>query len=124
MPDANGKKKSFTWDYEENSIRGSFVNILLTVAYLVIAGLSLVFETVAKNVAQASTFLIGFYLVSFGVWATKKTVEIARAAKSIVPDKYGDMINKIFESISVNPANGNDNKEDKEDKKAEKEAAK
>jgi hypothetical protein len=119
MPDVNGKKRSFVWDYDENTIRGSFVNVMLTVAYLIIAGCSLVFDVVAKNVSTASTFLIGFYLVSFGVWATKKTVEIVKTAKSMMPDKYGDMISKIFEQVSVSPSNGKN-----DDKAKEKEAAK
>ena len=120
MPNGNGKKKSFAWDYEENSIRGSFVNILMTFAYLVIIAISMIFSSISRNVAEITSFLIGFYLVSFGVWATKKTIEITRAAKSIMPDRYGDMISKIFESVSVSPAPD----VDKTNKAAEKEAAK
>ena len=119
MPDVNGKKKSFAWDYENNTIRGSFVNVAITVIYLIIIGVSMVFYTIAKNVSEISSFLIGFYLVSFGVWATKKTIEIVKGAKTIMPDRYGDMISKIFESISVSPSENGD-----KDKRAEKEAAK
>jgi len=117
---ATGKRVSFAWDYDEKTIRGSFMNVMLTAAYLVIIAISMIFPSISKNVSEITSFLIGFYLVSFGVWATKKTVEIVRTAKTIMPDKYGDMISKIFEQVSVSPTNG----ENHDDKKAEKEAAK
>jgi hypothetical protein len=106
---STGKRVSFAWDYDEKTVRGSFMNVMLTAAYLVIIAISMIFPSISKNVSEITSFLIGFYLVSFGVWATKKTVEIVRTAKTIMPDKYGDMISKIFEQVSVTPTNGQEN---------------
>jgi hypothetical protein len=98
-------KKSIYWDYDNNTLRGSFINLLMTLLYVILIGCSLVWDRVSKNVAEISSFLLGFYLISFGVWATKKTVEVVKGIKGIIPDKYGDMINQIFEKVSVNGVN-------------------
>jgi hypothetical protein len=114
--------KNLIWNKDDQTIRGSFINTALTIIYLLIIVSGLIWARVAKNISEMSSFLIGFYGVSFCVWATKKTVEIIKTAKSVVPDKYGEMINKIFGLVSISSENGtNDNKGDKT---SEKEAAK
>jgi hypothetical protein len=87
--------KNFVWDEENNTIRGSFINIALTIFYACIIVASLIWNRIAENVAEITSFLVGFYGVSFTVWAGKKTIEMIRK----VPDKYGTMITQIFDKV-------------------------
>lgn len=69
---------NWIWNHEGQSIRGSFINIAITIFYVGIIVCGMIWKPVAKNLREMETFLIGFYLVSFGVWATKKTVEFVK----------------------------------------------
>jgi hypothetical protein len=87
--------KNLVWNEEDNTIRGSFINIALTIIYVLIILASMIWNRVATNVAEITSFLVGFYGVSFTVWAGKKTIEMIRK----VPDKYGTMITQIFDKV-------------------------
>jgi hypothetical protein len=91
----------FIWNEEENTIRGSFINIALTIFYACIIIASMIWTRIAQNVAEITSFLVGFYGISFSVWAGKKTIEMIRGAKEVIPGKYGDMISKIFEKTVI-----------------------
>jgi len=82
---------SWIWNHEDQSVRGSFINIALTIIYVMIIVSGMIWSRVAENLKQMETFLIGFYLVSFGVWATKKTVEFVKFtnAENIVNSVLG-----------------------------------
>jgi hypothetical protein len=67
--------KHAAWDEEERTVRGSFVNISLTVLYVLIIIAGLIWGRVADNVLKMETFLIGFFAVSFSIWAGKKVIE-------------------------------------------------
>ncbi len=73
-----GSFKNWIWKSEEQTVRGSFVNIAITILYLCFIGMGMAWNRVAENLKEMETFLIGFYLVSFGTWATKKTVEFVK----------------------------------------------
>lgn len=60
--------KNFLWDSKSKSIRGSFVNLLITNVILVLIIIGCLNETVCKNLKELSTLIIGFFTVSFGVW--------------------------------------------------------
>lgn len=68
-------KKSFAWDLEENTIRGSFINFVITILYIILIIVSVLEKEIAKNVREIETFLIGFFVTSFGVWTGKKSIE-------------------------------------------------
>ena len=102
------------WDEEDNTIRGSFVNIALTIFYAFIIISSIIWTRIAQNVAEITSFLIGFYGISFSVWAGKKTIEVIRGAKEVVPGKYGDMISKIFEKTVMKAESEEVKPEDKQ----------
>ena len=72
------KRKNFFWDFDEASVRGSFVNLLITVTYLVLIVLSCLFRVVAINVRDIAPFLIGFFGISISVWAGKKAFEYSK----------------------------------------------
>ncbi len=73
-----GSFKNWIWKGDEQTVRGSFVNIALTIIYVMIIICGMIWNRVAENLKEMETFLIGFYLVSFGTWATKKTVEFVK----------------------------------------------
>jgi hypothetical protein len=67
--------RNISWDDEQKSLRGSFVNMAITLIYAILISLGTVFSQVAENLAKMETFLIGFFAVSFSIWAGKKVIE-------------------------------------------------
>lgn len=67
--------KSLIWDKENQSIRGSFVNLILTMSILgmIIAGCTS--DAVMLRVEKLSTLILGFFATSLGVWSYKKIQE-------------------------------------------------
>lgn len=63
------------WDEENHSIRGSFVNLILTLSILgmIIAGCTS--DAVMLRVEKLSTLILGFFATSIGVWTYKKIAE-------------------------------------------------
>ena len=98
IPDRDRGRRSFfswfhnwVWNHEDQSLRGAFINVALTFFYLLLIGSGVLWDWAARNLREMETFLIGFYLVSFGVWATKKTVEFVKFtnAENIVNSVLG-----------------------------------
>jgi len=115
--------KNWMWNKDEQTVRGSFVNIALTIIYLLFITSALIWPTVAKNLEKMTTFMLGFYGLSFTIWAGKKTVEVIKGAREIMPTKYGDMLSQIFDKVSVSVESKPEQKST-EERAAEKEAAK
>jgi TRAP-type mannitol/chloroaromatic compound transport system permease large subunit len=67
--------KSLIWDVENQSIRGSFVNLILTLTILgmIVAGITS--DAAAARVEKLSTLILGFFATSIGVWTYKKIAE-------------------------------------------------
>ncbi len=82
---------NWVWNKEDQSIRGSFINISLTIFYVILIICGAIWGRIAENLKEMETFLIGFFLVSFGTWATKKTVEFVKFtnAENIVNSVLG-----------------------------------
>lgn len=109
--------KNWVWNKEDQTVRGSFVNIAITILYLCFIGIGMAWSRVAENLKQMETFLIGFYLVSFGTWATKKTVEFVKFtnAENIVNSVLG----KIGIGVGSSAQNGEKIKVKTEESKPE-----
>lgn len=60
--------KNFIWNYQEKSIRGSFVNLVITMTILLLVVIAAFSETVKNNLKDLTALIIGFFTVSFGVW--------------------------------------------------------
>ena len=95
-------KHPILWDDDQKSIRGSFVNALITLLYIVLIILGVIFNKVATNLAQMSAFLIGFFAVSFGVWAGKKVIENIQDV-STATDAVTSTLSKLGIKISPDP---------------------
>jgi TRAP-type mannitol/chloroaromatic compound transport system permease large subunit len=67
--------KNLFWDIENQSIRGSFVNLILTLTILgmIVAGITS--DAAAARVEKLSTLILGFFATSIGVWTYKKIAE-------------------------------------------------
>lgn len=67
--------KNLFWDKENNSIRGSFVNLVLTMTILgmIVAGCTS--DAVMLRVEKLSTLILGFFATSIGIWSYKKIAE-------------------------------------------------
>jgi predicted transporter len=67
--------KSLFWDKENQSIRGSFVNLILTLTILgmIVAGTTS--DEIMNRVEKLSTLILGFFATSIGVWTYKKIAE-------------------------------------------------
>lgn len=67
--------KSILWDHKNKSIRGSFVNLILTfsILFLIIAA---AFDDAVKNrVVELTSLILGFFASSLGIWSYKKIAE-------------------------------------------------
>jgi hypothetical protein len=60
----------------DGSIRGSFINSLITFVYLVLIVIGIFYEPVRVGIQAQQTFMAWFFATSFGLWIGKKTVEI------------------------------------------------
>jgi TctA family transporter len=67
--------KHLIWDEENHSIRGSFVNLVLTLSILgmIVAGCTS--DAAAARVEKLSTLIMGFFATSIGIWTYKKISE-------------------------------------------------
>jgi hypothetical protein len=82
--------RTFWYGEEEKSVRGSFIQIIITGLYLVLIIIGSFVSWVGENLRNLESLLIGFYLVSFGVWTGKKTVEfVKKTGISNMLGKYG-----------------------------------
>jgi hypothetical protein len=103
--------KTFFYDHTENTIRGSFINILITAIYAGLAIAGCFVDTVAHNIEKQYMFLIGFFATSFGMWSGKKILE----TRTGYVDKYKDIISNLKQKI------GSGNTVEKEDQESENE---
>jgi len=70
--------RSLWYDDKKTTIRGSFINFMLTCVYagLIIAGSFLV--SVADNLHKIENLMIGFFVISIGIWSGKKAYEFSK----------------------------------------------
>jgi len=64
------------WDDQEKSIRGCFVNLLITVSILSLLVYGILFDPhVVERLKTLETLIVGFFTVSFGIWSVRKAIE-------------------------------------------------
>lgn len=64
--------KNLSFDYENNIVRGSFVNLLATFVIIVLFCVGAFNKDVDDNLKEMSTLILGFFGVSFSVWTYGK----------------------------------------------------
>jgi hypothetical protein len=92
--------KKLSWSDDEKTIRGSFIQLVLTFLYTTAMAVSMIWHDVAGNLKEVAGFAIPFYAVSFTVWAGKKSIEGIMGLKDALPSQYKDMISQILDKVS------------------------
>jgi uncharacterized protein YacL len=72
----------------EKTIRGAFVNLIITLLMAILVGMGACFESVAKNISTMSTFMLGFWGLSFGFWKGSGLIESYTDKKFSVPKPW------------------------------------
>ena len=67
--------KTILWNAEEKSIRGSFVNLLITITILLLIVVGAFIPSVAANLEKLAILITGFFTMSMGIWAYRKVQE-------------------------------------------------
>ena len=67
--------KNLFWNKEEQSVRGSFVNLIITLTILTLIVIGAFVPTVAANLEKLAILITGFFTMSMGLWAYRKVQE-------------------------------------------------
>lgn len=67
--------KSLVWNKKENSIRGSFVNLMITAVIIVLIIIGAFSDEVSDRLANMAALIIGFFTSTMGIWAYRKHTE-------------------------------------------------
>ena len=79
--------KNFIWNYQDKTIRGWFVNLVITMTILMLVVIGAFNETVKTNLKDLSSLIIGFFMVSFGVWKIGNVIEGSQKTGGVENDK-------------------------------------
>lgn len=67
--------KTLMWNKRENSIRGSFVNLVITATILLLICIGAFNSDVCKRLTEMATLIVGFFVSTMGIWAYRKNRE-------------------------------------------------
>lgn len=67
--------KSLLWDQKNKSVRGSFVNLILTFSILGLIIASACSDAVKDRVVEITSLILGYFATSLGIWSYKKIAE-------------------------------------------------
>jgi len=79
--------KNFIWNYQDKTIRGWFVNLVITMTILTLVVIGAFNEEVKTNLKDLSSLIIGFFTVSFGVWKLGNVIEGSQKTDGVENDK-------------------------------------
>jgi hypothetical protein len=65
------------WDAENKTIRGSFVNLVITVSILFTIIYAIFFgsKEMVRDLKELQSLIVWFFGISFGVWSGKQVIE-------------------------------------------------
>lgn len=69
------KIKKMAWDTKDNTIRGGFVNLVITVNLMVMIWLGVLSDLVSVRLERMTALMSVLFGASFGVWKVAKTVK-------------------------------------------------
>lgn len=81
--------KNIIWDKENQSVRGSFVCLVITVVILLLIVAGAFFKIVAENLQKEATLIGLFFASAFGVWRVSKAIEYKK--ENHASPKTGEM---------------------------------
>ncbi len=71
-------------DRESKTIRGGFINALITFTFLGLIVYGIIDEKIQKSILALQYIMIWFFSASFGIWSVKKSIEIMVSGEKIV----------------------------------------
>lgn len=69
------KIKKMAWDSKDNTIRGGFVNLAITVNLMIMIWLGVLMDPVSLRLERMTALMSVLFGASFGVWKAAKTVK-------------------------------------------------
>ena len=78
-------KSNIFWDDTDKSIKGSFVNLVLTfiITYIIVYAIFFGGKDLINNIKELQSLIVWFFGLSFGLWSGKKTLESIFSSTSI-----------------------------------------
>jgi hypothetical protein len=67
--------KAWAWDSEDKSIRGSFINVLLTLNMLIMCWVGIINDAASVRMERLTPLMIALFGTSFGVWKIAKSIK-------------------------------------------------
>lgn len=70
-------KTNLFWDAEDKSIKGSFINMVLTFGLfgVIIYGILFGGKEIVNNIKELQSLIVWFFGLSFGIWSGKRVIE-------------------------------------------------
>lgn len=59
---------------EDGTVSGSFINMLITMIYLVLIVLAVFVPTIADSIVRLKDVMMWFFTASFGIWSVTTTI--------------------------------------------------
>jgi hypothetical protein len=69
------KIKKMAWDAKDNTIRGGFVNLVITVNLMAMIWMGVLSDVVSLRLERMTALMSVLFGASFGVWKAAKTVK-------------------------------------------------
>jgi len=67
--------KAWAWDSKNKTMRGSFINFMLTLNLLVMIWIGIINDAASVRLERMTPLMIALFGTSFGVWKIAKTVK-------------------------------------------------
>lgn len=67
--------KAWIWDAADHSIRGSAINVILTLNLLIMLWIGIINDAASIRLERMTPLMIALFGTSFGVWKIAKTVK-------------------------------------------------
>jgi cytosine/uracil/thiamine/allantoin permease len=78
-------KTNLFWDAEVKTIRGSFINMVITfsLAFTIIYAIFFGSEKMIQNLKELQSLIVWFFGLSFSIWSGKQVLELAFSSTGI-----------------------------------------
>jgi hypothetical protein len=97
--------KDYILDKDDKSVRGSFINGMITISILACTVYGLLFsDLVTVRLEKLATFIIGFFTSSYGLWSLKKHMDSRlNSAENIANIEQGNVLPKTPSPVPGQP---------------------
>lgn len=75
--------KAWIWDAADHSIRGSAINVILTLNLLIMLWIGIINDAASVRLERMTPLMIALFGTSFGVWKIAKSIKNYRDSRRI-----------------------------------------